>query len=66
MSDPVERAYPYLVQWVTTHGWIELGQTEESRSFVRALDMGGLVWEGNGTYATVDDALRAAELALAN
>ena len=33
---------------------------------MRALDEGGLVWEGNETYATVDDALRAAGLALAS
>ena len=65
MNDSVERAYPHLARWVTTHGWIELGQDEESRSFVRALDVGGVVWEGDETYATVDDALRAAELALA-
>ena len=65
MNDPVERAYPHLARWVTTHGWIELGQTEQSRSFVRALDEGGLVREGDETYAMVDDALRTAELGLA-
>ena len=65
MSDPVERAYPHVARWVTTQGWIELGQNEQSRSFVRALDEGGLVWEGDESYATVDEALRAADLALA-
>ncbi len=66
MSDPLERAYPHIARWVTTQGWIELGQSEQSSSFVRALDAGGLVWEGDETYATVDDALRAADLALAD
>ena len=65
MSEPVERTYPHIARWVRTHGWIELGQTELSRSFVRALDEGGQVWEGGETYATVDDALRDADKALA-
>ena len=65
MNDPVEQTYQHLARWVTTQGWIELGQNEQSRSFVRALDEGGLVWEGDESYATVDEALRAADLALA-
>ena len=65
MSEPVEEAYSHIARWVTTQGWIELGQTEQSSSFVRALDAGGLVWDGDETYATVDDALRATDLALA-
>jgi hypothetical protein len=40
------------------YGWIEMGQDHMSRSFVRALDEGGLAWEGQGAYATLDDALR--------
>ena len=40
------------------YGWIEMGQDHMSRSFVRALDEGGLVWEGQEDYATLDDALR--------
>lgn len=34
-------------------------------SFVRALDEGGLVWEGGTTYATLDDALRDLDAGLA-
>jgi hypothetical protein len=37
----------------------------DKKEFVRVLDRGGLVWEGDETNATVDDALRAAELAVA-
>jgi hypothetical protein len=47
------------------HGWIEIGQNHMSRSFVRALDEGGLVWEGQEDYATLDDALQDLEAGLA-
>lgn len=39
-----------------SYGWIEIGQDEDSQSFVRALDMGGMVWEGKPKYKTVDAA----------
>jgi hypothetical protein len=55
----VERTYPHLTEWVMTHGWVENGQDDYSRSFVRALDIGGMVWEGRETYATLGDALQA-------
>jgi len=48
----------------STHGWIEIGQDDDSQSFVRALDMGGLVWEGKSKYKTVDTALGDLEAAL--
>ena len=60
----VERAYPAITRWVTAHGWIELGPTEGSLSFVRALDIGGMIWEGEPTYASVDAALQALDAAL--
>ncbi|HLL47357.1 MAG TPA: hypothetical protein VK399_11650 [Longimicrobiaceae bacterium] len=40
-------------------GWIEIGRDDFSRSFVRALDIGGMVWEGAEEYDSLDDALRA-------
>lgn len=42
-----------------------MGQDDFSRSFVRALDIGGMVWEGESSYASVDEALRALETGLA-
>jgi hypothetical protein len=47
------------------YGWIEMGHDDMSRSFVRALDEGGLVWEGQEDYATLDDALQDLEEGLA-
>ena len=47
------------------YGWIELGEDLPGRSFVLALDEGGIIWEGEATYPSVDDALRALDAALA-
>jgi hypothetical protein len=63
-AQPIDQAFPHLAEWVTTHGWIEIGYDDDSRSFVRALDSGGMVWEGQDTYTSLDDALRAADTAL--
>jgi len=42
-------------------GWIEIGYTEGSSSFIRVLDEGGMVWEGKPRYSNVDEALEDAE-----
>lgn len=44
-------------------GWIEIGQDDDSQSFIRTLDMGGMVWEGKPKYKTVDAALDDLEAA---
>jgi hypothetical protein len=62
--EPAERAHPHLARWVTAHGWIEIGSDGYSPSFVRALDEGGMVWEGAETYPSLDAALRALDSAL--
>ena len=58
-------AHPAIAWWVSKQGWIEVGEGNYSRSFVRALDPGGMVWEGASYYATLDEALAALETALA-
>jgi hypothetical protein len=50
---------------VRERGYLEVGPTEGSRSFVRALDDGGLVWEGATSYPSLEAALEALEEALA-
>ena len=60
-------AYPSIAKWVKGYGWIEMGDDLAPfghRSFVRALDEGGLIWAGEATYPTVDAALRALDAAL--
>jgi hypothetical protein len=59
-----EERYPRITAWVTDDGWIEIGRDEYSRSLVRALSAGGLVWEGKPQYATLDEALDALEAGL--
>jgi hypothetical protein len=60
-----EDTYPYIAEWVQDCGWIEIGQDEHSTSFVRALDIGGLVWEGKNRYGSLDDAFQDLEAGLA-
>jgi hypothetical protein len=57
--DSFAAQYPNVARWVFGDGWIEIGQTEGSYSFVRALDLGGMVWEGETSYKSLDEALRA-------
>jgi hypothetical protein len=57
--------YPHVTRWVRDFGWIAIGHDEYSRSMVRALDIGGLIWEGKPQYATLDAALRDLDQALA-
>jgi len=62
---PLEQAYPSVARWVKDYGWIEIGRDQMTGSFVRALDEGGLVWQGDRMYTTVDDTLQALEAGLA-
>ena len=65
MSTSFEESYPNITNWVESQGRIELGQDEYSSSLVRALDIGGMVWEGSACYATLDEAFDALDTALA-
>ncbi len=61
-----EQTYPSIAKWVKSYGWIEVGQVDWYReSLVRALDEGGIVWEGKLEYATLDDLWRDLEAGLA-
>jgi hypothetical protein len=64
MNGTFERLYPHIAQWVQAYGYIELGYDDYSRSFVRALDIGGMIWEGQERYPMLDEALQALERAL--
>lgn len=58
-----DEKYPNIASWVQD-GWIEIGQDEYSRSFIRVLDIGGLVWESKESYETVAQALAEADKAI--
>jgi hypothetical protein len=61
-----DEQYPTLAAWILDgDNWIALGQDEMSRSIVRILDIGGLIWESERFYNTVAEALADAEAALA-
>jgi hypothetical protein len=57
--DPFALLYPNIALWVQD-GWIEIGRDDMQQSFIRVLDIGGLVWEGDD-FPTVHAALRAAD-----
>lgn len=65
MKNPIEETYPHITRWVNKHGWIEIGNDIYSYSFVRALDEGGVVWEGGADYPTLDKALQEMDQVLA-
>ena len=65
-SSSFETSYPTITEWIKSSGWIEIGQDDESHSMVRALDEGGLVWEGRTKYKTLDELWRDLEIGLAN
>ena len=56
--------YPNIATWIESYGWIEIGQDENSQSFIRVLDSGGMVWESKPNYKPIDDALNDLEAAL--
>jgi hypothetical protein len=58
-----DEQYPNLARWVQD-GWIEIGPDEYSRSFIRVLDIGGLMWEGKESYQSVAEALADADTAV--
>jgi hypothetical protein len=66
MAQRLDTTYPTIARWVKEIGWLEIGQDHMSRSFIRAFDEGGLVWEGREHYATLDAALQDLEAGLAN
>lgn len=58
-----DEQYPNISSWVQD-GWIEIGQDDYSRSFIRVLDVGGMVWESKEAYETVAEALAEADAAI--
>ena len=53
--------FPHLWRWVAEFGTVEIGHCRQTRSFVRVLDEGGMVWKGRSDYRSLDLALADAE-----
>ena len=64
MALPFDERFPNIAAWVQD-GWIELGRDDFNHSFIRVLDIGGMVWEGKDEYESVEAALVDAEAAVA-
>jgi hypothetical protein len=61
MKVAFEKTYPNIAYWVEEHeGWIEIGYDVDSplNSFIRAIDSGGMLWEGKESYESLDAALQ--------
>ena len=57
--------YPHLWRWTAEFGTVEIGHCGQTRSFIRVLDEGGVVWKGRHSYVTLDAALADAEAGVA-
>ena len=64
MSGAIAEQFPVLAGWALD-GWIELGPTDWTRSFIRVMSEGGLVWEGAESYDSIEEAFAEAERAIA-
>ncbi len=42
----VPSSHPHLWRWVNEFGTIEIGLCPQTRSFIRVVDEGGIVWKG--------------------
>jgi len=60
------KAFPHIAEWVLAGSYVEIGYTESYvRAFVRALDEGGVVYEGRTKYASIDEALQDLDAGIA-
>lgn len=57
--------YPNVTTWVQSGGLIEMGINHNTNSSVRALDEGGIIWQGRTEYPTMDATFEALEAGIA-
>jgi predicted phage gp36 major capsid-like protein len=56
--------YPNIDGWVKD-GRIEIGRDDYTKSFIRVMDEGGMIWEGRARYPSIEEALADADRAIA-
>ena len=54
-------SHPHLWRWIAEFGTVEIGYCGQTRSFIRVLDEGGIVWKGRRRYMTLHAALADAD-----
>ena len=59
-----EKRFPNISAWVQD-GQVEIGYGEYDDVFLRVTDTGGVVWESNQTFKSLDEALSAMDTAIA-
>jgi hypothetical protein len=61
-----QKQYPSIAKWMK-YGWIEVGDASDwgKGSFIRALNIGGIVFEGEDDYESLDHALEDLERGIA-
>ena len=65
MKPSIESLYPNTSYFVDAIGHIEIGNDDGGfTSFIRAIDSGGMVWEGEDNYASLDEAFADLERGL--
>jgi hypothetical protein len=60
-SQTFEVQYPAISRFVDTMGRIEIGLDDYISAFVRAYDLGGTVYEGKGSYPSMEAAFEDLE-----
>ncbi|WP_081402825.1 hypothetical protein [Scytonema hofmannii] len=53
-----EEKYPNVCHFVDELGWIEIGENQQIKSWVRAYSYGGTVYEGKSCYPSMEAALQ--------
>jgi hypothetical protein len=59
-----ESTYPSVARWVKTISGIEIGYDDMRPSFVRALDIGGMIGEGGDGEEPIDTTLKTLDQVL--
>ena len=65
ITDAFSEIYPNISAWVQSGGLVELGKDYNVQSVIRALDEGGMIWEGETKYSTMDAAFEALDAGIA-
>jgi hypothetical protein len=59
MATSFEEAYPNIAHCIDAIGSMTIGHDDRPlTSFIRAIDRGGMVWEGQDTSKTLEEALQ--------
>jgi hypothetical protein len=66
LATSFEEAYPNIAHFIDAIGYITIGHDDDSSltSFIRAIDPGGMVWEGKDTYQTLEEGFQDLEAGL--